>query len=231
MPEDDAPVGQPDATPPVDSELEKLRRKNAELLEEKRRLKQQLPPDGVDVQALLQFKQEHEQRKLESAGEYEKAKAALQEQYNNDIGSRDRRIAELEARVRELELISPATNELAKVVRPELLDDLFKAGRLRPEMIEKDANGPVVVNGLERIPVADWARQNLPTPYLREPAARGSGAPVGGGVVNQVEANDQDLQYFLPGTMNVTEQARIYKVNPERYEALKAAAKAAAARR
>ena len=73
-------------------------------------------PDGVDVQELLEFKRNVEQNKLESEGKYTEARQALEQQFREAAEAKDKRIAELEARVRELELIAPANTALADVV-------------------------------------------------------------------------------------------------------------------
>ena len=89
-------------------------KKNYELLEYKD-FKESVKtvPDGVDVQELLEFKRSVEQNKLESEGKYTEARQALEQQFREAAEAKDKRIAELEARVRELELIAPANTALA----------------------------------------------------------------------------------------------------------------------
>ena len=91
---------------------------NAELLDEYKRAKQQAKavPDGVDIQELIEFKQKAEQSQLESQGKYTEARQALEQQFRDASAEKDQRIAELEARVKELELITPAITALADVV-------------------------------------------------------------------------------------------------------------------
>ena len=98
--------------------LEAMDRKNAELLDEYKKLGAQVKnvPDGVDVQELIEFKHKAEQSKLESEGKYTEARQALEQQFREAAAEKDKRIAELEARVRELELIAPANTALADVV-------------------------------------------------------------------------------------------------------------------
>ena len=75
MSDDLAPVEQESTADPsaLTAEIEALRRKNSELLTEKKRLAKadrilaELP-EGTDVRELLSFKQATEQQKLESAG-------------------------------------------------------------------------------------------------------------------------------------------------------------------
>ena len=103
-----APVGQA-----VDSEkenlkaeLEAMRRKNAELLDEtkKAKAKAKVVPD-VDVQALIDFKNNAEQAELEKQGKYTEARTKLEEQYRERSSETEKKIVELEAKVRELELV------------------------------------------------------------------------------------------------------------------------------
>lgn len=225
--DDDNTQGTP-APSAAEIELQKVKAKNAELLAEKKALQQRFAgvPEDVDVQALIKAQQDAEQSRLLASGEYDKARQQLQEQYNRDIKAKDDRIAQLEARVRDLELISPAASKLAEVVHDP--DDVFATGRLKPDQIENDASGPVVVNGLTRTPIAEWARANLPTHYLKRPPASGSGAPAGGGSGGGDPAADADLRFFVRGGKDesLTEQSRIYRLDPDRYQKLRAAAKA-----
>ena len=202
--------------------VKKLEQKNSELLQEKKAIK-------TEAEELRQFRQQTEQQKLESEGSYAEAKARLQEQYDRDTKALKDRIEELEAKVRDLELITPAASVLSTVVHDP--DDVFKTGRLKPEQIEAGPNGPVVVNGLERIPLADWAQANLPRYFLKAPAPRGTGAPAsrGGGAPGMASVGaDPDLKFFTKEGFNLTEQNRIFRTDRVRYDQLKDAAKSAA---
>ena len=66
--EQTAPVEQSVETNEIKTELDSMRRKNAELLEEYKKAKAQAKavPDGVDVQELLDFKAKAEQENLET---------------------------------------------------------------------------------------------------------------------------------------------------------------------
>ena len=69
----------------LQAELDAMRRKNAELLDEKKKLAKKLPdvPDGVDVQELLDFKRKVEQQQLESKGKYDEALKTYEQQYRD----------------------------------------------------------------------------------------------------------------------------------------------------
>ena len=98
--------------------VERLEAKNRELKAEKDRAKAEV----AEVEALRKFKQDHEQAKLESEGNYAEARRQLQEQYDRDVKAKDERIAELEARVKELEVMTPAVSALADLVHdPQLV--------------------------------------------------------------------------------------------------------------
>lgn len=206
------------------AELERLRKHNGELLTDLAKAKKKVP-EGVDVEALLKFKEETERQKLENQGDYEKAKAQLQEQYDRDIKARDARIAELETEVRELKLITPAASVLAQVVHEP--QDVFATGRLKAEMIEQGEDGPVVVEGLARVPLAEWAKQKLPSYMLKAPKPQGTGAPAGGSgaVASDLVAGMKNP--FTREHYNLGEQERIFQTNPALYQQLLAAAKAA----
>lgn len=226
MSDDTAPVEQPSTD--TAAEIERLRQKNRELLDEAKKAKAKAAavPDGVDVQELLEFKRKTEQAKLEAEGNYSEARKQLQDQYDRDTAALRGEIEQLKARIRDLELISPAASELAKHVHDP--DDVFKTGRLKPEQIEATPTGPVVVDGLSRIPIADWARQNLPKHYLKEPPARGTGAPVGGSVTTTLPSGTNNP--WVRATYNLTEQDRLVRINPLLAQQLKAEADAINAR-
>jgi hypothetical protein len=217
-----APVEQSVDTKQLQVELEAMRRKNAELLDEYKKAKQdgKAVPEGVDVQELLDFKRNVEQSKLESEGKYTEARQALEQQYREATAEKDKRIAELEARVRELELIAPANTALADVVHDPSI--VFKAGLLNSNQIEREADGTVVVvNGYERKPIGDWAK-TLPSYMQKAPKPQGSGAPAGRSAGGDIPPGTKNP--FSKDTFNLTEQSRLFKTDRDLYERLKAAA-------
>jgi hypothetical protein len=218
--EQNAPVEQNADNQNLVAELEAMRRKNAELLDEYKKAKQQAKavPDGVDVQELLDFKRKTEQQELESQGKYTEARQAMEEQFREASAEKDRRIAELESRVRELELLTPAVSALADIVHDP---DLVMKTKLSADQIQREADGTVVVvNGYERTPVAEWAR-TLPAWMQKQPKPQGSGAPVGraGGEIPAGTKNP-----FTKETWNLTEQGRLLRTDPDMYARLKAQA-------
>jgi hypothetical protein len=147
-----------------------LARESRRLIRTSVRRLRRVKPDGVDVQELLEFKRNVEQNKLESEGKYTEARQALEQQFREAAEAKDKRIAELEARVRELELIAPANTALADVVHDPSI--VFKADLLKPDQIEREADGTVVVvNGYERKPIGEWAK-TLPSYMQKAPKPR-----------------------------------------------------------
>lgn len=217
-----APMEQMPDTSALEAELEAMRRKNRALLEETKEAKAKAAavPDGVDVQELIEFRNRHEQAKLESEGKYAEARQALEAQYREQTAAKDQRISDLEAKVRELELVSPAMAALAEVVHdPEAVLRL----KLKPEQMEREPDGTVVVvDGYQRTPVKEWA-SSLPAWMQKAPKPQGSGAPVGNRASSSVPAGQKNP--FTREHFNLTEQARIYKTDPDLYQRLKAAAK------
>ena len=220
--ENTAPVEQSVETKQLQAELEAMRRKNAELLDEYKKAKQQAKavPEGVDVQELLDFKRSVEQNKLESEGKYTEARQALEQQFREAAAEKDKRIVELEARVRELELIAPANTALAHVVHDPSI--VFKADLLNPSQIEREPDGTVVVvNGYERKPIGEWAK-TLPSYMQKAPKPVGSGAPAGRSAGGDIPPGTKNP--FSKDTFNLTEQSRLFKTDLDLYERLKAAA-------
>ena len=198
--------------------VEALERKNQELIAELRAAKKSKAPDGVNVDELLEFKRNYEQQQLESQGKYQEARQALEQQFREATAEKDQRIATLEARVRELELVTPAVTALADIVHDP---DLVLKTKLSPDAIQREPDGTVVVvDGYERKPVAEWAK-TLPAWMQKQPKPQGSGAPTGGsnGAIPTGMSNP-----FNRDSFNLTEQSRLFRTDRDLYERMKAAA-------
>lgn len=197
--------------------IEALERKNHELIGKLKKAKS--IPEDVDVQELLDFKRQAEQSKLESEGKYTEARQALEQQFREASAEKDKRIQELEARVRELELISPAVSALADIVHDP---DLVLKTKLSADKIQREADGTVVVvDGYERRPVADWAKASLPEWMQKAPKPQGSGAPSGR---STGEIPPGTKNPFTKDNFNLTEQSRLFKTDRDLYDRMKAAA-------
>ena len=196
-----------------------LEKKNYELIGklQKNELINEVPDD---YEALKDFKRQAEQNKLESEGKYTEARQALEQQFREDVQAKDKKIVELEARVRELELIAPANTALADVVHDPSI--VFKADLLKPDQIEREADGTVVVvNGYERKPISEWAK-TLPSYMQKAPKPQGSGAPSGRNVGGDIPPGTKNP--FAKETFNLTEQSRMFRTDRDLYERLKDAA-------
>jgi hypothetical protein len=199
------------------AEREALLKKNYELIGKLKNAK--TVPDGVDVQELLDFKAAAEQADLEKQGKYTEARQALEQQFREAAEEKDKRIAELEARVRELEILSPAATALRDVVHDP---DMILNTQVMKEQIQRDADGTVVVvNGYERTPIADWAK-SLPAWMQKQPKPQGSGAPAGRSTGGDIPPGTNNP--FAKDSFNLTEQSRLFRTDRDMYERLKAAA-------
>lgn len=209
-----------DNTEALQRSVEALERKNKELISELRAAKKAPSlPDGVDVNELLEFKRNYEQQQLESQGKYQEARQALEQQFREATAEKDQRIAQLEARVRELELVTPAVTALADIVHDP---DLVLKTKLSADQIERDADGTVVVvDGYQRTPVSEWAK-TLPAWMQKQPKPQGSGAPSAGASTGGIPAGMANP--FSRDTFNLTEQARLFRTDRDLYDRMKAAA-------
>jgi hypothetical protein len=218
--EQTAPVEQNAEVSRLQVELEAMRRKNAELIDEYKKAKQQgkAVPDGVNIDELLEFKRRAEQSELESQGKYSEARQALEQQYREATAQKDQRITELESRVRELELVTPAVTALADLVHDP---DMVLKTKLSSDQIERDPDGTVVVvDGYQRTPVSEWAK-TLPAWMQKQPRPQGSGAPSGR------SSGEMPLGIknpFAQESFNLTEQSRLFRTDRDMYERLKTAA-------
>lgn len=202
------------------AEVERLRQHNERLLNEKKTIKDSRSADQAELERLRKIEADLEEAKLLEQGNFTEAKTKLQQQYDTEKAAWAAEREQLQSRIRDLELLTPASTALAAVVHDP--EDVFKTGRLTAEQIESTPDGPVVVDGLTRTPIAEWAKAKLPAHYLKAPRAAGSGAPAG----RQITAADLSgiKNPYSKEHFNLTERARLEKTDPPRAAALKAAA-------
>lgn len=190
--------------------IEGLEKKNFELIG---KLKKKETPDvPADYQELLDFKQKAEQKELEAKGDYSKALESREGQFRDAVKEKDDKIKKLEAKIRDLELISPAMAALSNAVH----DTDYALEKLGKDKFEVGEDGSVVyVDEFSRMTVEEAVQKKLAANdrtkwVVKKPVARGSGA-VGGGAVSGSKISEGDLKYFLPETQNMDEQTRIYR--------------------
>ena len=208
--------------PPVDTaaliaEVEALRKSKAELLDDYKKAKEaaKAVPQDVDVNALIAFKQKKEQEELEAKGRYEEATEKLAAQYRQAEEAKNQRIQELEKRQRELEVEAPAVTALADVVH----DPQYVLSRLNKDQLSRDPDGTVVVvDGYNRTSVKDWAQQNMPQWVQKNPRPQGGGATTTKVTADVVTG---EINPFARESFNLTEQARLYRTDINKYNMLK----------
>ena len=205
------------ATPPTPNNAEvdqlkesikKLEAKNYELIG---KLQNQKKDTKVpeDYESLLAFKQKHEREQLESEGKYTEATQKLEQQYRDKSAEDKKRIEELTARNRELELIAPAMQALSEVTHdPELvLNNLVPK-----DQIQIKEGIPVVVDGYEQLPVQEYVKNKLEKtkPYLlKNKLPTGGGEPISRPSTDSF--SEDMLKPYLRETFNLSEQGRILK--------------------
>ena len=190
--------------------IENLEKKNFELIG---KLKKKETPDvPADYQDLLDFKQKAEQKELEAKGDYTKALESREGQFREAVKEKDDKIKKLEAKIRDLELISPALAALSNAVH----DTDYALEKLGKDKFEVAEDGSVVyVDEFSRMTIEEAVQKKLAANdrtrwVVKKPVAKGSGA-VGGGNVAGGKISEGDLKHFLPETQNIDEQTRIYK--------------------
>ena len=190
--------------------VKKLEAKNYELigkLQKQKPATEKTMPE--DYEELLAFKQKREQEDLEKEGKYEESKKLLEQQYRDKSAEDKERIQKLEQRNKELELIAPSIQALSEITHdPELvLNNLVPKDQIQI----KDGQ-PVVVDGYEQLPVADYVKNKLEKekPYLlKNKPASGGGAPISR--PSSDNFSEDMLKPFLKATEDITEQGRIFK--------------------
>lgn len=205
------------------AELEALRRKNRELLDEKKKLQAKIPdiPEGVDVEELLEFKRKAEQEEAERQGKYQEALQAYAKQFQEKEAKLATKVQDLESQLTHSRLDSRVLAMLAdKVHDPE---DALRL--MKDKLALDDAGNPIARDGYQELPLEEYLGKLHETkPWLfKAPKPQGSGAPVGRAGGTPIPPGVKNP--FERATFNLTEQARLFKSDPELYSKLKAAAR------
>jgi len=198
--------------------VRKLEANNKKLMDDYVKAKETakaVPPD-VDVNALIAFKQKKEQEELESKGRYEEAIAKQAQQFRDAEAQQKQRIQELEQKQRQLEVEAPAVTALADVVH----DPQYVLSRISKDQLAREADGTVViVDGYNRTPVKEWAMTKMPQWVQKNPRPQGGGATTTKVQTDTVAVGDKNP--FSKETFNLTEQARLYRTDINKYNMLK----------
>ena len=198
--------------------VKKLEANNKKLMDdymEAKRSAKAVPPD-VDVNALIAFKQQKEKEELEAKGRYDEAIAKQAQQYRDAEETKNKRIQELEARQRQLEVEAPAVTALADVVH----DPQYVLTRISKDQLSREPDGTVVVvDGYNRTPVKDWAMSNMPQWVQKNPRPQGGGATTTKVQTEFVAAGEKNP--FAKESFNLTEQARLLRTDINKYNMLK----------
>jgi hypothetical protein len=217
--ESDAPTT--DST--LTGELDALRRKNKELLEETKRAKAKARdiPDDLNVQELIDFKRKAEQAEAERKGKYDDALKVYEQQFREREAKYQEQITTLEKEVRMLKLDSRVVAKLADQVH-----DPEAVLRLEGDKLSlNEAGEPVIKDGYSEVPLDQWVadlQQRRPYLFKANSKPMGSGAPVASRSAANVPAGMKNP--FSREHFNLTEQGRLFKSNPELYAQLKASA-------
>ena len=199
------------------AEVERLRKSNSEILDDYKKAKEaaKAVPQDVDVNALIAFKQKKEQEELEAKGRYEEATEKLATQYREAEQRQKEKIEQLLAEKRQLEVEAPAVTALADVVH----DPQYVLSRISKEQLAREADGTVVVvDGYNRTPVKEWAMSQMPQWVQKNPRPQGGGATT---TKVQTEFVTTEKNPFAKKSFNLTEQARLYRTDINKYNMLK----------
>jgi predicted RNase H-like nuclease (RuvC/YqgF family) len=190
--------------------IEGLEKKNFELIGKLK--KKETPEQPSDYEELVEFKRQAEQKELEAKGEYSKALQSREDQFRNAVKEKDDKIKKLEAKIHDLQLISPALSALSNAVH----DTDYALEKLGKDKFEIADDGSVVyVDEFSRMTIEEAVQKKLAANdrtkwVVKKPVARGGGASQSGSSTGS-GVDQGDLKYFLKGTENLDEQTRIYK--------------------
>ena len=164
---------------------------------------------------MIAFKQKKEQEELEAKGRYDEAIAKQAQQFRDAEAAYKEQISKFEQRQRELEIETPAITALADVVH----DPQYALSQINKEQLARETDGTVViVDGYNRTPVKEWAQQKMPQWVQKNPRPQGGGA-----TTTKVTADiiTGESNPFSKESFNLTEQARLYRTDINKYNMLK----------
>jgi len=190
--------------------IESLEKKNYELIGKLK--KKETPEKPSDYEELVEFKRQAEQKELEAKGEYSKALQSREDQFRSAVKEKDDKIKKLEAKIRDLELISPALSALSNAVH----DTDYALEKLGKDKFEVAEDGSVIyVDEFSKMTIEEAVQKKLAANdrtkwVVKKPVARGGGASQSGSSTGS-GVDEGDLKHFLKGSENLSEQTRIYK--------------------
>lgn len=208
-------------------EKQKLIGKRDELLGKLTKLKkyEKYETDGLDVEALVQFKEEAERNDLEAKGHYE-------ELYKRDKEKLEQRIKEVEQREQERE--QERQREKEEALQAKLQGDALleyskpEHGIFSPQQLWALTKGsikyseegkPVYADGYKEMPLGEWVKELKEVPeyqnQFRATGATGTGSQPPNGSAGSTVKNPWLKEYW-----NMTEQGRILRSDRKKAEAL-----------
>ena len=165
---------------------------------------------------MIAYKQKKEQEELEAKGRYDEAIAKQAQQYRDAEEAKNKKIEELETRQRQLEVEAPAVTALADVVH----DPQYVLSRIDKDQLARETDGTVVVvDGYNRTPVKEWAMSKMPAWVQKNPRPQGGGATTTKVQTEFVISGENNP--FAKDSFNLTEQARLYRTDINKYNMLK----------
>ena len=99
-------------------------------------------------------------------------------------------------------------------------DPQYVLSRISKDQLSREADGTVVVvDGYNRTPVKEWAMSKMPQWVQKNPRPQGGGATTTKVQTETVAAGEKNP--FAPDSFNLTEQARIFRTDINKYNMLK----------
>lgn len=201
----------------IDEEVAGLKKKNSELIEKTKTLKESMSQfEGLDVERIKAFQkqiEENEEMKLLSEGKIEEVvdrrTEAMRKDFTSNLTARDSKIEELSQILKKKEedltalVVDGQIREsyIALDFEPTAMDDIIALGRKTFVMDEsgkatpRDGHGNIIFSkdGKSPIGAAEWL-ENLAErkPYLRR-ASSGAGASGSGGRGNRGEVDTSKM--------------------------------------
>lgn len=218
----------------VDEQVKGLKTKNSELLGKFKEAQEHLKAwEGLDpeqVKGLMQRINADEETRLMSEGKLDEVLAKRTERmkadFGSQLGSRDKRIQELEQEKKSMAeqldriIIDGAVREVAvksEGFRKSAIDDAVIRGRsmfVRDEHgnpVARDANGDLIMSkdGKSALGPAEWLDS------MKEIADHWWESSTGGGTQPGRAGGERTKNPWKKDSFNLTEQGRIFKENPD----------------
>lgn len=211
----------------LETEKTKLVAKRDDLIVKLAKLKNFEKYEELDIEELIEFKDNAERNLLKEKGKYDELyqrdKQKLEAEKDELRRKEEERQAEREREKQEIVQMKIDSAAMAIYAKKDVIapDQLLALTRSKLKLNEQ--GDPIAVEGYRETPLEDYTQELKDNPGYQH-HFKSSGATGSGGRPNLGQSGDGLVNPWRKETWNLTQQGQIFKSNPQRADALKAQA-------